>query len=270
MPTFSVNGCMYHYEETGSGDETIVFGHGYLMTHRLWEPQIEAFRDDYRCIVFDWRGQGQTEITDRGYDVPNLARDAAELIRSLDAAPCHYVGLSMGGFVGFHLLTDHADLLRSAALLDTSAESEPLMTRLKYEAMLQTVRQVGFDPVIPRVLPILFGPTFRTRHPDRVQHWVEVITSQDREGIYRAGRGIFRRDGPLAALGGARTPTLLLTGADDVATPPDRARKAHDALPNSRFILLPNAGHSSAIERPDAVTDHLRTFWADRAVPRTT
>ena len=266
MPTLSVNGCTYFYEEIGSGDETIVFGHGYLMTHRLWPSQIEAFRDTYRCIVFDWRGQGQTEIPESGYDVPNLARDAAELIRSLDASPCHYVGLSMGGFVGFHLLTDHAPLLRSAALLDTSAEAEPLTTRLKYEAMLQTVRRIGYDPVLPRVLPILFGPDFRRNRSDEVKRWTDIITSQDREGIYRAGRGIFRRKSHLAALGGARTPTLLLTGAEDVATPPDRARKAHDALPNSQFLLLPGAGHSSAIERPEAVTNHLRTFWADLAV----
>jgi pimeloyl-ACP methyl ester carboxylesterase len=265
MPTRTVNGCTYHYREEGSGDETIVFGHGYLMTNRMWDAQVEALSGTARCIRFDWRGQGETEITADGYRVPDLARDVAALVEALDAAPCHYVGLSMGGFVGFHLLTDHADLLRSAALLDTSAQAEPVGSRIKYEAMLQTVKSIGYDPVISRVIPILFGPHYRAEHPEEIERWIDTITRQDRTGIVRAGRGIFRRDNHLPHLGTARTPTLLLTGADDVATPPERARKAHDALPNSRLVFLPNSGHSSAVERPAAVTDHLLSFWESLA-----
>lgn len=266
MPTLSVNGCTYYYEDTGSGPETLVFGHGYLMTHRMWDAQVDAFASDYRCIRFDWRGQGQTQITDGGYDVPDLARDAAALIDALDAGPCHYVGLSMGGFVGFRLLVDHPEVLRSAALLDTSAEAEGTLQWIRYEAMIAAVERLGYDPIIRRVVPILFGPTFRREQPDAVDAWVQRIVEQDPTGIVRAGRGIFRREGVLHRLGQARTPTLLLTGADDVATRPERAATAHEALPNASLVLLPNAGHSSAVERPDAVNEHLRRFLAEAVV----
>lgn len=264
MPTISANDCTYYYEETGDGSETIVFGHGYLMTHRMWEAQVEAFAPDYRCIAFDWRGQGQTEITEGGYDVPNLARDAVALIDALDAAPCHYVGLSMGGFVGFRLLVDHPDVLRSASLLDTSAEAEGTMQWFKYEAMLAAVERFGYDVVMNRVVPILFGPTYRRDHPDAVDAWVKRITEQDPTGIVRAGRGIFRRESVLHRLGQARTPTLLLTGSDDVATVPERAATAHDALPNSTLVYVPNAGHSAAVERPDLVNGHIRNHLDTR------
>ena len=260
MSHLHVNGCTYFYQDTGTGDETIVFGHGFLMTHRMWDAQIDALSDRYRCVAVDWRGQGQSEVTDGGYDVPDLARDLVALIDTLDLGRVHYVGLSMGGFVGFDLLAHHADVLRSAVLLDSSAEAEPTMQRLKYRAMLEAVKRLGYDAVMDRVVPILFGPTFRREHPDAVQTWIERITAQDRTGIYRAGRAIFDREGVLSRLGQARTPTLLLVGADDVATPPKRSERANDALPNSRLVILPNAGHSSAVERPTAVTEHIKTF----------
>lgn len=264
MPHLTVNGCSYHYTDTGAGDETIVFGHGFLMTHRLFDAQVEALSDRYRCVAFDWRGQGDSEVTDGGYDVPDLARDVVALADELDLAPFHYVGLSMGGFVGFDLLAHHAGVLRSATILDSSAEAEPMRSRVKYQAMLEAVKRVGFDAVIDRVVPLLFGPTFRREQPDAVEAWVERITAQDPVGIYRAGKAIFSRQSVLSTLGGARTPTLLLVGADDAATPPERSEKAHDALPSSRLVILPDAGHSSAVERPDAVTQHLTDFLDSR------
>ena len=260
VPHLSINGCDYFYNTYGSGSETIAFGHGFLMTHRMWRAQVEALSDRYRCIVWDWRGQGQSSIPATGYDVPDLARDVVALLDALDATPCHYVGLSMGGFVGFELLTRHAHVLQSAALLDTAASAETLRDRLKYTAMLETVRRLGYDPVIDRTVSLLFGDTFRREHPERVARWAERITAQDPRGIVPAGHGIFRRENRLVDLGTARMPTLMLVGAEDRTTPPEKARDAHDALPNSRFVIVPHAGHSSPVEQPDAVTHHLRQF----------
>ena len=260
MPHRSINGCEYFYEVHGSGPETLAFGHGFLMTHRMWDAQIDALSDRYRCIVWDWRGQGQSSIPPTGYDVPDLARDVVALLDALDATPCHYVGLSMGGFVGVDLLTHHPEVLRSAMLLDTDAGAESTLHRLKYSAMLETVRRFGYDPVIGRTLPLLFGETFRREHPDALQRWADRITAQDPVGIVRAGHGIFRRDSRLVDLGTARTPTLLLTGAEDQTTPPERAAEAHAALPNSRFVIVPHAGHSSPIEQPAVVNTHLTEF----------
>jgi pimeloyl-ACP methyl ester carboxylesterase len=260
MPHRAINGCSYFYDEYGSGPETIAFGHGFLLTHRVWEAQIRALSDRYRCIVWDWRGQGRSSAPESGYDVPTLARDAVALLGALDATPCHYVGLSMGGFVGFDLLTRHANVLQSAILLGTDAADESLPRRLRYTLMLETVRRLGWDAVLQQALPLLFGPTFRHEHPEAVAQWAARIATQDPEGIARAGYGIFRRENRLVDLGTARTPTLLLVGSEDRATPPARSRDAHEALPNSQWTILPRAGHSLPIERPEAVTRHLRSF----------
>ncbi|WP_179862288.1 alpha/beta fold hydrolase [Longibacter salinarum] len=268
MPYVTVNGCEYFVKDTEEGPETIVFGHGYLMTHRLFDAQVDALSDSYRCIAFDWRGQGMTQITTGGYDVRDLARDVASLLDAMDVDRCHYVGLSMGGFVGFRLLAHYGDRLHSAVLLDSDAGAESMLRWLKYQAMLTMVEHFGYDSVIDRVIPLMFGETFRREQPEAVEMWTERITAQDPRGIVPAGRGIFSRESALPLLGKARTPTLLMVGGEDVTTPPEKTAAAHDALPNSKMLIVPQAGHSSAVEQPEAVTHAIRRFLAeDISVP---
>lgn len=270
MPHVTINGCSYFYDEAGDGPETIVFGHGYLMTHRLFEPQVDALKDQYRCIRIDWRGQGSSSVTDEGYDLPSLTADLAALIRELDAAPCHYVGHSMGGFVGFRLLLHHPDLVQSATLINTQAEAEPLTKRIQYQAMLRTLRIVGFDPLMPRVTPLLFGPAFRKQHEDEVERWTEIITSNDTTGLYHTGQTIFSRDSVLPELGGVRTPVLLVAGADDAAIPVERMKNAHEALPDADLVIIPKSGHSAPIEQPGAVNQALTSFLARQSAAEST
>src|SRR5438105_1818396 len=104
MARMRLNGADIHYEDTGPGPAgTIVFSHGLLWSSRMFAPQVEALRGRFRCIAYDHRGQGRTEVTPGGYDMDTLADDAAALIEALGVAPVHFVGLSMGGFVGMRL-----------------------------------------------------------------------------------------------------------------------------------------------------------------------
>lgn len=66
MPRLSVNGATIYYEEHGTGPETIVFAHGLLWSGRMFDHQVNALKDRYRCIAFDFRGQGQSEVTASG------------------------------------------------------------------------------------------------------------------------------------------------------------------------------------------------------------
>src|SRR6185312_6315936 len=110
MPSIKVNGVELFYKESGSGPEAIVFSHGLLMDHTMFEHQRAAFDSRYRVIAYDHRGQGQSADPGSGYDMETVAQDAADLIKSLHAAPCHFAGLSMGGFVGMRLAARHPEL----------------------------------------------------------------------------------------------------------------------------------------------------------------
>ena len=69
MPYLQVNGAKLYYEEHGTAQETIVFSHGLLWSGYMFHDQIAVLKNQYRCITFDFRGQGQSEVTQSGYDI---------------------------------------------------------------------------------------------------------------------------------------------------------------------------------------------------------
>jgi pimeloyl-ACP methyl ester carboxylesterase len=150
MPTLDVNGARIHWEERGAGSDTVVFSHGLLFSGRMFDAQVEALADRYRCVTFDHRGQGGSGVTASGYDMDTLAADAAALIEALGLAPCHFVGLSMGGFVGMRLAIRRPELLRSLALLETSADPEPEENVPRYRLLNFVARWFGLRLVAPR------------------------------------------------------------------------------------------------------------------------
>ena len=160
VPQVVTNGARLFYDEHGTGPETIVFAHGLLWSGRMFDAQVAALRDRYRCVTFDFRGQGQSAVTRTGYDMETLTEDAAALIRALDCAPCHFAGLSMGGFVAMRLGARHPELLRSLVLLETSADPEPAANVPNYRRMARVARVLGTGIVASRVMPIMFGRTF--------------------------------------------------------------------------------------------------------------
>ena len=262
MPYLSLNGVELHYTDTGGGGAAIVFSHGLLFSGDMFEAQVAALSPRYRCITFDHRGQGKSEVGVRGYDMDTLAEDAAALIRALDIGPCHFVGLSMGGFVGMRLAVRHPGLIRSLTLVDTSADAEPSENVPRYRLLNVIARWIGLWAVISRVMPIAFGRTFLNdpARTDERARWRKAILSNHRVGITRAVNGVIRRAGFYAELPKITQPVLIIVGEEDVATVPAKSERMHEAISGSRLIVVPGAGHSSTIEQPVAVNEALSSF----------
>src|SRR6476660_4847171 len=107
-----VNDVELHGVDEAAG-VPIVFSHGLLWSGRMFDAQASALKKSYRVIRYDHRGQGKSATSPTPYDMEQLADDAATLIQNLKASPCHFVGLSMGGFVGLRLALERPDLLKS-------------------------------------------------------------------------------------------------------------------------------------------------------------
>lgn len=262
MPRLSVNGADLYYEEHGSGPQTIVFAHGYLFSGHMFDAQVAALQDRYRCITFDFRGQGQSAVTRDGYDMDTLAEDAAALITTLGVAPCHFVGLSMGGFVGMRLAARKPELIRSLTLLDTSADPEPAENIPRYRAMARAAQLIGVRPIAPRVMPILFGRTFMTdpQRENERRAWQRTLGGNNRTGIVRALSGITDRASIYDEIASITAPTLVIVGEQDVATVPEKAQRIAGRIPGAKLVTIPDAGHSSPIEQPQAVTSAITSF----------
>ncbi len=257
MPYADLNGAKIHFTDTGGDGDAIVFSHGLLMNGAMFDAQVTYFSQHYRCITFDHRGQGQSGVTAVGYDMDTLAEDAACLIRYLKLEPCHFVGLSMGGFVGMRLAARHPALLRSLTLLDTSAEAEPQENRLKYRLLNVVARWIGLWAVTGRVMPIMFGQTFLS-DPARAEErkvWATSIASNHRIGITRAVSGVINREDCSALLDQISIPVGIGVGAEDLATKPEKSEYIHANLSISELTVFAGAGHSAAIETQGPVNN---------------
>ena len=119
------SGCVS--SSPGSGSDTVVFSHGGLLTHHLFDAPVGSLRDRYRCVAYDHRGNGDSEV-DANQSITQfetLYDDALALVRTLDLAPCHWVGQSVGSFVGMRLAAHHPELVRSWGLLSPRVHRNP-------------------------------------------------------------------------------------------------------------------------------------------------
>lgn len=269
MPTLTVNGATVAFTDTGApaghpDAPTIVFGHGLLFSGWMFADQIEALRGQYRCVAIDWRGQGASPPAKGGYDMDTLALDAAAIIESLGVGAVHYVGLSMGGFVGLRLGARRADLIRSLTLLDTSADPEEPAAALQDKFLAVLFRAMGLGPVRGPVNKIMFGPAFLAdpRSPGVIDEWLRQVATQDRAAVRRAVLGVANRQGVADELGKITAPTLVVVGEQDKPTPIERARRIQAGIAGSRLEIVPDCGHSSTIEQPKVLAELIADFVA--------
>lgn len=228
-----------HYEESGEGPDTVVFSHSYLLSSEHFQPQIAALSGSFRCLAFDHRGHGGSDAPESGYDMENLYADAVGFIEATGRAPCHFVGLSTGGFIGLRLGIRRPDLVRSLVLMDTSADPEPAGRAREYRVMLWMLRTLGYWPLVRRMAKTFFSPHFRNDAERRSEsaYWRGRVTANDRHAMLRFGRGILERAGVS-----------------------DQLERIARGIPDAQLEVIPRAGHVCTVEQPDAVNEVLVRF----------
>jgi len=240
----------------------LLFAHGLLWGTHLYDKQVEHFKSSYRCIAFDFRGQGKSEVTKSGYDMDSLAEDAIALLDALEISKCHLVGLSMGGYVAQRVALKRPDLLHSLILLDTGAEAENPEKKADYKKMLRAIHWLGMKRISKKVMPIMFGETFLNDKSRKQEYktWLEHLRQNNKKGAMRATAGVIERDGVLSRLPDINLPTLIVVGDEDKPTPYEEAQKMHFAIKGSKLAVIKQAGHSTPVEQPERLNQVMSTF----------
>lgn len=270
MPRIRVNGVELYYEDTGGQNrETIVFSHGLFLSSRAFDSQVAALSNRYRCIAYDHRGQGRSEVTKSGYDMETIYEDAAHLIQALDAAPCHFVGCDMGGVVAMRLAARQPDLVKSLVLMQASPDAEPESEIARYRTLSFVLRWFGTQWAADTVMKSLFGTRFLkdTAFANRRDDFRKQILSLDRVGLTRSVTGYITRHGVYDEISKIHAPTLILVGDHDVSALPEQARRIHGRIKGSKFVVVHGAGHTVSVEEPETVSNIIQLFLNNLRTP---
>src|SRR3954471_20029249 len=138
-----VNGQQLYYEDTGGTGPAVVLGHGFLMDHEMFAPQVDALRDRYRVITWDERGFGLTEFDGEPFTYWDSAADCVALLDHLGVDRAVVGGMSQGGFLSLRAALAAPDRVRALILLDTQSGKEAADVVDAYRGMLDTWATVG-------------------------------------------------------------------------------------------------------------------------------
>lgn len=220
----------------------------------MWAPQVTPLASTHRVVRLDLRGHGDADAPPGPYTLDDLGGDVVDAADRLGLGTFHLCGLSLGGLVALWVGVHHGDRLRTLTVANSAAR---VGTADGWRARIDAVRTHGLAGIRDDVLARFFAPGFAERDPVAFAASQRAFVAGDAEGYAACCAALATAD-LRDRVAGIQTPTLVVGGQHDVATPPDDARALHDAIPGSHLLLLDDAAHLSNLERPDAFTRALR------------
>ena len=286
MPTVSVNGTTLYYRDNDKVTlPPLLCLHSLFLDGTMFDELAKAADDNYRVIRPDFRGQGRSAAatpksavvtsestaaisesaaatSDEIIDMDTLADDIEALMESLQLRNVDAVVQSMGGDVVLRLAARRPDLFRTLVLLGTSARGEPADQLAFVEGFLQAASETGFvGEHLDTLMAIMFSESFRNdpARADKVAYWRKQFAALPL-ALWPAMRGVVYRAGVVDSLPSISTPSLVISGAQDLVRPGEWADELAHGLPNVKHIRLPRVGHSVIVEAPERVIAEIMAF----------
>jgi len=257
-----VNGTRLRFRDEGRGPAVLLV-HGWTLDLDMWDPQVSALRDSFRLIRLDRRGHG------RSCGTPAPERDSEDL-----AALCKHLGLTRVALLGMSQgvravlgLACSAPELVAALILDgpppLDAVSDPEVPLERYAALARTHGIEAFREEWARHALM----QLRTKNP-KARALLAAMIARYAGGDLRRPASRARR-APRLRLESLAVPTLVLSGAYDLASRKRAARALTARLSQAGLAEIPGAGHLPNLDRPDAYSRLCREFLTHHC-PRVT
>jgi 3-carboxy-cis,cis-muconate cycloisomerase len=222
----------------------------------MWNGQLAALASRFTVIRCDTRGHGGSPVPAGPYTVGDLGADVLALLDSLGVESAHVAGVSMGGLQAMWLAAYAPARVRKLVLVCTAAQFAPASGWVERAAL---VLQNGTTAVADAVAGRWFTPSFAEAQPYTVAAARAMIAATPPAG-YAGCCGVLERADVRPLLASVTAPTLVISGAFDPASPPERGQEIATAIDHARFEIIQDAAHLACLERPDAVTALMLPF----------
>jgi 3-oxoadipate enol-lactonase len=242
------DGCRLAYRLDGAADKPVlVLSNSIGTTLHMWDGQIAALTTHFRVLRYDFRGHGKSDVPPGAYSMDRLGRDVVDLLDGLGIARAHFLGLSLGGFVGQWLGIHAPDRIDRLILSNTSARLGPVsdfdarINALKISPDMAAVTEGFLANWFPK-------PMLEASHPDAAPFRDMLLATppEGLAGLYAAVRDTdMRRTVALIS-----RPTLVIAGTNDTVTLASHGEHIASTVPDARLVMMP-AVHLPLIEHPD-------------------
>lgn len=221
----------------------------------MWDAQAAHFAPHRRVIRYDVRGHGQSTCLPGPYALADLARDALRIMDHLGYHRVDWVGCSLGGMVGMHLLTHHGERIGRAVLGNTSAGMGPPSA---WDERIANARANGMGAIADLMKLRWFTPAFNETNPGEVTRVTDMVREAAVEGY--AGCALAVRDmDQRETIRAITNPVLVVIGAQDPATPPEQGELIAGRIAGAQKVVL-EAAHISNCEQPEAYNAAVAAF----------
>ena len=258
-----------HYIEAGSGTP-VIFIHGSLGDYTGWQPQVEAFSNDYRAIAYSRRMNfpNNNKRSSSGFTIEAEADDLAAMIRQMDASPVHLVGHSFGGLVALATAKKYPDLIRSIVISEP-----PLISWLpdlpggqeEYEKMYNNlVRpvQIAFDlrdtaDVLRHTFNYFFGDNVNDQPPPEARDM--IIANFPEWQAFVNSKDVFHGTSA-EELKQLKVPVMIITSGKTMPVIRITNEGFIKAFPDAKHLHLPDADHGLWYSHAEQVNDAVMAF----------
>jgi len=262
MPTAKINGITIYYELHGPEEgPVLVLNNGIIMNAATsWIFQTPALAPHYKLLLYDCRGQGQSDHPAEKYSMEGHADDLAGLLDFLDIEQAHISGISYGGEVAQAFALKYPGLTRSLILADTASEVRPQlrMIILSWLDALETGDPLAFFHV---TVPWNFSAEFIQANPDLLENAKKRYAELDFPAVIRLCRCFLDLD-LTSRLSEIKLPTCVMVGEKDWIKGIEYARILRDRITGAELHVIPGAGHASCWENYAVFNSILLGFLA--------
>ncbi|MCM3763707.1 alpha/beta fold hydrolase [Neobacillus niacini] len=258
MPLLNINGNNLYYETYGNPDaqNTIMFLNGVMTTTTSWALYYPFFEKlGYRIVLHDFKGQMKSDKPEGPYTFKEHADDAKKLLEELGVEKVHLIGTSYGGEVAMRFVIDYPEAVASLVLIDAASEVDEI-SKLFVEGWKHLAQQQQGEAFFWGAVPSLYGNAFVAKNMDFLAERAKLMN--DIEASYFAGQvnlyETYVNDLNLTGdLGRITCPTLVVLGENDLLTPRKFADMLVKNIPNTEYMIIPECGHVTIFEQPEAL-----------------
>jgi len=257
-----VEGAALAYDDAGDGLRTVLLIHGHPFNRTMWQPQAKFLQNNYRVIVPDLRGYGQSLMPDGSSEtrLEVFAADNLALMDSLGVEKFVLGGLSMGGQIVLEMYRQAPGRIEALLLADTFAGLDTAERKQLRFTTADRLEREGMEAYAREELTKMITPANAEQMPDVATHVMKMMTMTPPAGAAAALRGRAQRIDYLPTLSKIAVPTLVVVGREDVYTPVAQAEQLRDGIPGAKLAVIEGAGHMPNLEQVDVFNEALGSW----------